>query len=248
MVVFHDSMHAKMRAIVQPECMAALALSPPYTLQDVELAYLAGVKRAHPDTGGNMAAFLDLQISYDRAKEYVLRHPFHLSWLGDDVEFYCKQQAWIAHLKDYGAKVAMEQDRGLAYSWGEDLIHLRDRVVSIHLHGAAITDDVIGILVHDGRLLGHLRILDLASSKVTDHGLGTLPALMSLQSLVLCDTPLIGRGLAKMVDRLPNLCMADLRNTAVRWMTLIRLRWSFPGLKVLSGHLSQPLLFPPLES
>ena len=241
MVAFRDSMRAKVPSF-RPECMAALGLSPPYTLRDVKQAYLARVKRAHPDTGGNMAAFLDLQTAYDCAKGYVLRHPFRLSWLADDVELYCKQQAWIALLSDYGATVAMEENRGLTYSWGEDFIHLRDRVVSIHMHGPRITDDVIGILIQDRRLLGHLRILDLRSSKVTDHGLARLPALVSLQSLILCDTPVTGRGLAKTVDRLPELRVADLRNTSVPWITLIRLRWSFPGLNILSGRLSRHLV------
>jgi hypothetical protein len=244
MVAFHDSMHAKMRVIVRPECMAALGLSPPYTIQDIHQAYLARVKGAHPDTGGNMAAFLNLQTAYDCANEYVRRHPFRLTWLANDVEFYIKQRAWIARLRDYDATVEIQQNRGLASSWGEDFIHLRDRVVSIHMHGSTVTDEVIGVLIHDRRLLGHLRILDLGSSKVTDHGLGTLPALESLQSLILCDTLVIGRGLAKTVGRLPNLHVIDLRNTPVRWTTLIRLRWSFPSLRALSGQLTRQLALP----
>jgi hypothetical protein len=155
-----------------------------------------------------------------------------LSWLADEVELYRKQEAWIALLRDYGAIVALEQNRLLARSWGEDFSRLRDRVVSIRLHGPAITDDVIGMLIRDGRLLGHLRILDLASSKVTDRGLGDLPALAGLQSLILCDTAVGGRGLLKAVGRMPDLRLADLRNTSLRWTTLVRLRWSFPRLKV----------------
>ena len=146
-----------------------------------------------------------MQAAYDRAKEYVLRHPFRLSWLADNVELYRKQEAWISLLKDHGAIVAVEQNRLLSRSWGEDFSHLRDRVVSIRLHGPTVTDGVIDILIRDSRLLGRLRILDLASSRVTDGGLADLPALASLQSLILCDTPVIGRGLVKAVGRMPDL-------------------------------------------
>ncbi len=224
--------------------MAALGLSPPYTLRDIQQAYLAKVKRAHPDTGGSTAAFLDLQKAYQLAKQYVLRHPFRLSWLADDVEFYCRQRAWIAQLSDCGATVALEQSGGLAYSWGEDFVHLADRVVRIHMHGPQITDDAVGILLHDRRMLAYLRVLDLRASKVTDHGLGKLPALASLQSLILCDTAVTGRGLVETVDRLPELRVVDLRNTSLRRTTLMRLRWSLPDLQVLAGHLLRHLVLP----
>ncbi len=35
------------------------------------------------------------------------------------------------------------------------------------MHGPKITDDAIGILLHDRRLLAYLRVLDLRASKVT---------------------------------------------------------------------------------
>jgi len=54
-----------------PECLSILGLLPPVTLEDVKQAYLAKVLTAHPDRGGDPAAFLRVQKALEDAHDYV---------------------------------------------------------------------------------------------------------------------------------------------------------------------------------
>jgi ribosome-binding ATPase YchF (GTP1/OBG family) len=54
-----------------PECISILGLLPPVTAEDVKQAYLAKARTAHPDRGGDAAAFMRLQKAFDEANDYV---------------------------------------------------------------------------------------------------------------------------------------------------------------------------------
>lgn len=51
----------------QPPCLAALELTLPCSEQQVLSAYRAKVKQLHPDRGGDMQEFLDLQKHFEQA-------------------------------------------------------------------------------------------------------------------------------------------------------------------------------------
>jgi hypothetical protein len=196
------------------------------------------VRAAHPDTGGDVAAFMKLQEAFEQAMDYVCRHTPRWTWLADMVETYSKQQRLIEKLQQCGATVEMEQANWLAPSWGEDFAQVAQRIVGIHLHGPAITDDVIDLLLQEPLLLANLRWLDLARTGISDRGLQRLGVLTSLRNLNLRDTHVTAQGL-QVVARLPELRVLDLRGTEVCWTARVKLRWSFPGLKVVSFRTRQ---------
>ena len=58
-------------AEARPDFLVALGLIPPCTVEDVKQAFLAKVKTAHPDVGGDAAEFRKLQEAYERATEWA---------------------------------------------------------------------------------------------------------------------------------------------------------------------------------
>ena len=71
-----------------PACLAALGLRPPVTLEDVKQTYLAKAMLAHPDRGGDPAAFVRLRAAYEEAQEYVSFKASKLEWLAAKIEAY----------------------------------------------------------------------------------------------------------------------------------------------------------------
>ncbi|MFZ4732985.1 MAG: J domain-containing protein, partial [Pirellulales bacterium] len=69
-----------------PECLVILGLLPPVTAEDVKQAYLAKAMAAHPDRGGDPAAFIRLQKAYEEAKEFVQFKAGKLEWIASKVE------------------------------------------------------------------------------------------------------------------------------------------------------------------
>lgn len=227
----------------RPKCMATLGLSPPYALADVKQAYFAKARGSHPDTGGDVASFLKVQKAFEQATDYVLARASSWAWIADRVESQNRKQTLIEELKRYSAIVEVEQDKWLASSWGEDFVQLTEQPVGIRLCGPRITDAVLDRLVREPVLLGRLRLLDLAGSRITDRGLWRLRVLTSLRHLSLRDTAITGRGL-KVVERLPDLRVLDLTGTSVSRWARFKLWWFFPELKLLPRQ-PRPRMSPP---
>ena len=51
--------------------MVLLGLLPPYSAEDIRKAFKTKAKTAHPDGGGDQAAFKRLRDAYERALEYA---------------------------------------------------------------------------------------------------------------------------------------------------------------------------------
>ncbi len=51
--------------------MVVLDLLPPYTQEDVKRAYLAKAKQVHPDHGGTVDRFRQLQEAFDKGRQYT---------------------------------------------------------------------------------------------------------------------------------------------------------------------------------
>ena len=76
-----------------------LGLIPPCTVEDVKQAYLAKVKTAHPDVGGDPAEFRKLQEAYERATEWAKFRASRIQWLSNWVEKYVEQDALVAEIR-----------------------------------------------------------------------------------------------------------------------------------------------------
>ena len=76
-----------------PECISILGLLPPVTAEDVKQAYLAKARTAHPDRGGDAAAFMRLQKAFDEANDYVKFKAGKLEWLASKIEAYAEPEA-----------------------------------------------------------------------------------------------------------------------------------------------------------
>jgi len=215
---------------IRPACLDVLGVATPCTMTDVKVAYRAKVRAAHPDTGGSHDRFIRLEKAFHEALDYVARRSPRWKSPMDAKEACSQQRDLIAELKRCGATVKMQEIEPLACQAG-DFSVATERIVHIRLCGSKVTDAVVDLLVRYRNVLGSLRRLDLAFSKITDRGLRKLFVLPSLTHLDLTGTTVTWRGL-KVLDQLPDLRVADLTDTHVGWMIRTRLRWSYPGLQL----------------
>ncbi len=186
--------------------LAPLGLMLPITVEDVKQAYLAKVKKAHPDVGGDVEHFKQLQRAYEEAHEYAQSHG--IAWLGSSVDLYVAQQQLIDTVKELGGRVDIEDTGWIKREVGEDFAHIFERVIGIHLRGPQIDDEVLGCLVKNRQALASLRVLDLTASHITYRGL-------------------------ELVKRLPKLRWLRLQRTHVTWWRRFKLWWFFPNLTVV---------------
>jgi len=171
-----------------PECLTVLGLLPPVTLEDVKQAYLAKARTAHPDRGGDPAAFLRLQKAFEDANEYVKFKAGKLEWLASKIEAYAQQQEVVTETIERGGEVEMEEADWLESAFGDDFGRVADKLVTVRLHGPA-ADDVFAILLgFRAASLKDLAVLDLAGGALTDEGLLQLKELKGLRSLDLRGT------------------------------------------------------------
>jgi hypothetical protein len=171
-----------------PACLTILGLLPPVTAEDVKQAYLARAMAAHPDRGGDPAAFMRLQKAYEEANEYVQFKASKLEWLASKVEIYSQQQDVAAETIERGGEIEMEETDWLRKSFGEDFGHVADKLVRITLRGPK-ADDAFAVLVgFRAESLKDLHTLDLAGGTLTDTGLLQLKELKGLRRLDLRGT------------------------------------------------------------
>ncbi len=172
----------------QPECLSILGLLPPVTLEDVKQAYLAKVRTAHPDRGGDPAAFLRIQKAFEDANDFVKFKAGKLEWLASKIEAYAQQQEVVTETIERGGEVEMEEADWLETSFGEDFGRVADKLVTVRLHGPA-ADDLFAILLgFRAAALKDLTVLDLAGGSLTDEGLLQFKDLKGLTSLDLRGT------------------------------------------------------------
>jgi hypothetical protein len=171
-----------------PECLSILGLLPPVTAEDVKQAYLSKAMAAHPDRGGDPAAFIRLQKAYEDAKEFVKFKAGKLEWLASKIEAYSQQQEVASEAIERGGEIEMEESDWLRKSFGDDFGHVADKLVTVRLQGPR-ADDVFAILLgFRAESLKDLAVLDLAGGAITDEGLLQLKELKSLRSLDLRGT------------------------------------------------------------
>lgn len=194
-----------------PECLTILGLLPPVTAEDVKQAYLAKAMAAHPDRGGDPAAFVRLQKAFEEANDFVKFKASKLEWLAAKIEIYSQQQEVASETIERGGEVGMEESDWLRRSFGEDFGHVADKLVSVRLRGPR-ADDVFAILLgFRADSLKDLATLDLAGGTITDEGLLQLKELKGLRSLDLRGTAVgkLGTEAAKWFEQLEFLGLPD---------------------------------------
>jgi hypothetical protein len=171
-----------------PSCLEILGLRPPLTLEDVKQTYLAKAMAAHPDRGGDPAAFVRLQKAFEEANDYVKFKASKIEWLASKIEAYAQQQEVATETIERGGEIEMEETDWLRKSFGEDFGHVADKLVTIRLRNAS-ADDVFAILIgFRAESLKDLAVLDLAGGAITDEGLLQLKELKNLRRLDLRGT------------------------------------------------------------
>jgi hypothetical protein len=221
--------------------MAMLGLLPPYTAEDVRMAYRERAMRAHPDHGGSVREFVNLQEAYARAVEYTSFCNGRRQWLAAQVDRYAHQEQVIAEIKLRGGDVEVEEIDWLKQSIGEDFATLADRLRGIRAQRQPDGDHLMHQLGAHMPGLGFVLWIDVADSRVTDEGLGQLAGLALVERLDLSGTWVTEKGLS-VVGSLPNLRWLNLADTRLRWWKRWRLYRSYPKLKIVARRHLQPSL------
>ena len=225
--------------IGKPHYMAVLGLLPPYTAADVKHAYLAKVKAAHPDSGGDTARFVCLQRAYEQADRHVRVHGSRTAWIRVHVDHYLQFNRVVEGVKQCGGSVDVQQF-DWPYDWlGADFAQLADRLVGIHFRNLGRADRAIDYLVRVQAALKDLRRLDFAGSNLSDALLPRLPVLYRLRQLDLRGTPITGRGLL-MLPQLPRLQRLDVDAKLLGRRDCWKLRRKFPRLRIVAASTPRP--------
>ncbi len=214
--------------------LATLGLMPPCTADDIEQAYLAKVRVAHPDAGGDCESFNQLQAAYQRATEYVRSHSMLNRWFSSWIARYVEQEHVIDEVRRLGGRVDIERREWLKQEVGEDFVQIFDKVVGIHLRGQQVGDEALEYLMRNRVVRANLRLLDLAESRVTDEGLRHLRVFKNLRQLDLRGTRITNQRL-ELLRWLPNLEELAIQQTRVSTWGFFKLWWYAPHLRVVSS-------------
>ena len=219
-------------AEARPDFLVTLGLIPPCTVEDVKQAFLAKVKTAHPDVGGDPADFRKLQEAYERATEWAKFRASRIAWLSTWVEKYVEQDSVVTEIQRRGAKVELEGVDWLRRSFGDDFSHVAEKIRSIAWHGPAVDDKAIAWLSDHRATLTSLKLLDLKGSAITDAGVQHLAAFPALSELNLSETKITAAGLV-VLDRLPELEWLGLKGTPIGWLARMKLKVKYTKLEVV---------------
>jgi hypothetical protein len=213
--------------------MAALGLLPPYTAEDVRMAYREKAKAAHPDRGGSPEQFQKLHEAYERALEYVKFRSGRRHWLATQVERYAEQETVVAEVRRRGGQIQVEELEWLKRSIGPDFSLVTERLRGIRLRDQPDGDAFLALLAAHPSAVEFLVWIDLAGCRITDEGLQRLRVTPALRQLDVSRTPVTRRGL-DVLSNLPLLEWIHLGGTKVNWLARWRLQWSYPKLKVVA--------------
>ncbi len=213
----------------RPEFFDVLGIAPPVTIDDVKQAYLAKVKSAHPDRGGNVDDFRRLQEAFDQATKYASFRADRMKWLGVQVERYAAQEAVIDRIGSLGGRVEVVSISWMKRSFGEDFSQLMDRIVGITLRGPTITDPTLELLVREQPVLQTLQSIDLTDSRISDTGALMLRVFQELRRVDLTGAPVTNEAL-HLADWLPELRWLGMRGTRATIVGKLKMKISHPLL------------------
>ncbi len=217
-------------ADARPDFLVRLGVLLPCSEQDVKEAYLAKVKHAHPDAGGDQEQFVVLQTDFERALEYCKFHSGRRRWLAESIERYIEQQQVVGEVEQRGGRCTLEHIEWLKQEVGEDFAQVLDTIAGIRFAGPKVDDGHIDYLVSRRALLDTLHWLDLSNSQITNQGLLKLAAFANLRKIDLRGTRISNAGM-QLEKSLPKLEWLGLSGTAVNWFGRFRLKRRRPDLQ-----------------
>jgi hypothetical protein len=200
----------------RPDFMVTLGLAPPYAIEDVKQAYRDKVKDAHPDRGGSVAAFNEIQQAFERAVEYLDFRGDRRSWIAGRMARYAELQGAIERLEKLRAQVTTFAPAWLEQSFG-DFAQLTETVKVVRLEGPADGDALIESLVADVHLFRELETLALPKCRVSDQSVLSLTPFQQLKNLDLSGTPVTSLML-DIIDEIESLETLNLDGTKVGWL------------------------------
>jgi hypothetical protein len=212
--------------------MVVLGLLPPYVLEDVREAYRQKALSAHPDRGGDAAAFARLSDAYEQAVEYLRFHGDRRAWIASQVELHLLHEEVAAEIRSRKGEVEFERMDWVKASWGEGFELLASRLRTIRMRGLQDGDTFLAYLA--SRPLPYLTGLDLAGSHVTDAGLRSLTKLSVLQWLDLSETQVTYSGLRAALGELSALTRVNLNRTRLGWLRRRLLARAYPRVSVVA--------------
>ncbi|HEY4234528.1 MAG TPA: hypothetical protein VGM76_13930 [Lacipirellulaceae bacterium] len=206
----------------RPQFAVTLGLLPPYTLEDVKRAYMDKVKDAHPDHGGDRAAFDKIQHAFEQGQEYLRFRSDRRKWIAARMEEYLTVLALNERLHELGAEVETVMLDWVRRSFG-DFADLTESIVGIRLANSTKVAELVETLVREQASLAGLKRLELPGCAVTDAVAWQLRPLKGVTELDLSRTAISWRALS-LVDFLPALVTFNVEGTSVGLWPRLRLR------------------------
>jgi hypothetical protein len=201
--------------------MVVLDLLPPYTQEDVKRAYLAKVKQVHPDHGGTVERFRQLQEAFDKARQYTEFRSDRRNWIAARMDDYIAVQKVVQQLEQYGAEVTTHSNDWLEKSLG-DFAQLTENITTVRLVDSPAADEMISFMVTEPTALAPLQQLELPGCQVSDEAVLQLGMFQQLQHLDLSRTP-ISRQALSVAEVLPALETMVVEGTSLGWWAKFRL-------------------------
>lgn len=206
----------------RPKFMHALGLAPPYTLEDVHQAYREHAKQAHPDRGGSVEAFREIQEAFEQARAFLEFQSDRRHWIAAQTERYIALQEALERLARVGATVETTSRDWLKDSFG-DFAQLTETVTLVRAVDAANGDAIIAALLDEHAALRELTAIELPGCQVSDDAVLRLSAFELLKRLDLSRTPISNRAL-DVVEAIPMLQTLALEETSVGWLARRRVQ------------------------
>jgi hypothetical protein len=205
----------------RPEFAVTLGLLPPYTMDDVKRAYLDKIKDAHPDRGGDRAAFDRIQHAFEQGSEYLRFRSDRRHWIAARMEEYLAVESLTGRLRALGAEVDTLMLDWVRRSFG-DFADLTESIIAVRMVNAANVDELVDAMVREQAILPALKRLELPGCAVVDRLAMQLRVFKRLEHLDLSHTGITEKGLA-VVDFLPELTSMTIDGTKVGWWSRRRL-------------------------
>lgn len=215
----------------RPDFMVILGLAPPYVLEDIKQAYRDKVKLAHPDHGGSIAAFNEVQTAFERAQAYLEFRGDRRGWIAAKMARYAELQEAVERLQRLGATVTTHAPEWLEQSYG-DFAQLTETATLIRLAKSPNGDAFIRALVADHHALRELEALELPACQLTDDAVLSLAPFQQLKRLDLSHTPVTNQSLA-IVDAIESLQELNLDGANVGWWAKRRVNATLSGREEL---------------